>query len=250
MAFESGIAQWAGTREEQNDAVSLLYQGDGRGLCLLMADGIGTDKLAGRAARTALQTMQQTYSDLKPGESLELQTLQIVGAAHRALLRLNAEALDQGLMSSGASVGCVLTRGEKLSFCTAGNVRVFLYRSGAMLQMNRDFLLSTKAETEAVLEGQEPEIEPDWNMRITAYAGMDGLQELDWLGEPLKLMFEDRIAVMSSGLFGVIPEKEWSKIMDERSPQESADEIVARVQEMRKSSQSNVSVAILRFTGR
>ena len=77
---------------------------------------------------------------------------------------------------------------------------------------------------------------------------MDGLKELDWPVEPVELMPGDLILMMSSGLYGVFSEEEWSEMLGQQSPQAAADWAIQRVKERRKESQSNVSLAILRFS--
>ncbi len=242
----TGAAQWQGTRPFQNDVTAVLRQGDGRGLCMMIADGIGTDETARMAAEEAIRAMSRAYSGLRPGPNLVTQVIGIAGSAHGAALRVNAQALDRGRMSAGASVGCVMIRGDQMALCSVGNVRVFLFRSGAMLQLNRDFLLSTETETRDVLDGEEPEVDPEMNLRVTAYAGKDGLDQLDWMTEPVQLMPGDRIVMMSSGLYGVLKEAEWGRLLLSRSPQEAAEQVIDRVKERRKQSQSNVSVVIFR----
>lgn len=248
MAVEVGTAQWEGTRPEQNDVVSVTSQGDGRGICVMMADGIGTGSSAGAAANAAVQAMLLAYSARKSEENPILRMIQSVGGAHQAVLRVNGRLLDQGQMSTGAAVACVLAREDQFFFCSVGNVRIFLYRNGGLLLLNRDFLLSTSAETESILEGEEPDIDPEWNLRLTAYAGMDGLKELDWPEESLMLMPDDQILMMSSGMYGIFSEKEWEELLDNYLPQSAAEEAIRRVQQRRNESQSNISLAILRFS--
>lgn len=240
----AGRAQWQGTRKEQNDAVFLSDSDPWKGMLIALADGIGTDAEAGRAARTAVKAMQNDYQRAEPMDELHRQTLRMIGAAHTALLDLNEQNREQGIAPTGASAACVLIRDRRMSFSSVGNVRVFLIRAGVSLQMNRDHLLSLEAEERDILSGEAPEIDPEWAMRVTAYVGMEGLQKIDCQHSPVSLVPGDRIMVISSGLFGVLNEAELTALALSGPPQQAAEAVAQRVRSMNRDSQSNITIAL------
>ncbi len=250
LLFQVGAAQWQGTREVQNDVILTTQYDAERGILLALADGIGVGEEAGAAAETAVVAMRRAYEGGAALREMPQQLLRLMGGAHAAVRRANEQRMAQGEMPAGAALAGVLVRGSLAAVASVGNVRVFLLRSGLLLQLNRDHLLSLEAEERDILAGEAPETEPEWAMTVTAYAGMDGLTTLDYLQTPLRLVSSDRIVLISSGLYGVLPERELAEILSEADPQDAAERLIARVQAMNQPSQSNVSVAILKVSRR
>jgi len=244
---QAGGAQWRGTRQEQNDVMFLSDYDPGRGLLIALADGIGTETDAGNAARTAVAAIREDYLQREPMPALHRQTLRMIGRAHSAVRALNDRNEAEGLPPVGASAACVLIRDRRAAFSSAGNVRVFLIRSGKLLQLNRDHLLSLEAEERDILSGEAPDLDPEWAKRITAFIGMDGLQKIDCLQTPVFLLPRDRILVMSSGLYGVLSEEELVRLAESGPPQQAAEAIINRVRSLGQPSQSNISAALAQF---
>ena len=240
----AGGAQWRGTRTEQND---VLFISDGdpvRGLLIALADGIGLDTDAGQAARAAVDAMRNDYLYAEPMEEIHRQTLRMIGAAHAAIRTLNDSNQARGAAPVGAAAACVLIRDRKMSFSSAGNVRVFLIRAGLLLQLSRDHLLSLEAEERDILSGEAPDIDPEWAKRVTSYVGLDGLQKVDCQHLPVQMLPGDRVMVISSGLYGVLSEEELTALALCAPPQRAAEAIVEQVRSLGSASQSNVSVAL------
>ncbi len=247
VRLAAGFAQWRGTRAAQNDSVFVSDDDPQRGLLIALADGIGLDEGAGRAADLATAAMREDYLRKEP-LVLHRQTLRMMGAAHRAVLALNDEQEARDLPRVGTAAACILIREGKLSFCTVGNVRVFLWRAGLLLQLNRDHLLSLEAEERDILRGDAPDLDPDWARQVTAFVGMDGLQKIDCQREAITLLPGDRVLAISSGLYGVLSEEELASLTAAGLPQQASEAIVERVRAMRPASQSNVSAAVAQFS--
>ena len=243
-----GGAQWRGTRKEQNDVLFVSDYDPRRGLLIAMADGIGLEADAGDAARAAVAAMQEDFLRKEPMEDIHRQTLRMIGSAHAAVRRLNDRYEAETLPPVGASAACVLIRDRRAGFGSAGNVRVFLIRSGKLLQLNRDHLLSLEAEEREILSGEEPDIDPEWVKSVTAFIGMEGLNRADCQQTPVFLLPRDRILVMSSGLYGVLSEEELVYLAESAPPQQAAEAIIQRVRGMGLPSQSNVSAALMQFS--
>ena len=241
----SGKAQWQGTRKEQNDVLFISDSDPQRGMLIALADGIGLDTYAGQAARAAVEAMRNDYLYAEQMTEIHRETLRMIGAAHAAIRALNDRNQERGVAPAGASAACVLVRNRLLSFSTVGNVRVFLIRGGLLLQLNRDHLLSLEAEERDILSGEAPEIDPEWAMRVTSYAGMVDLQKVDCQYTPIPLIPGDRVMVISSGLFGALNEEELTGLALNGPPQRAAEAIVQRIQSMNHESQSNVTVALI-----
>ncbi len=247
---ETGFAQWQGTRELQNDAVWISPADSPAGIMMALADGIGLDAAAGEAARAAVAAMRDEFEISPAGEPLHQTVLRIAGGAHARVRAMNEMLEQQGELHTGATAACVVVRSRQASFSSVGNARVFLLRGGRLLQLNRDHLLSLEAEERDILEGRAPDLSPDWALRVTAYAGIDGLKAPDWQQVPIALRADDQLILMSSGMYGALEEEELCEILTEAPPQQAAEEAVRRVQGRNQASQSNISLAVLRVGSR
>lgn len=247
--LQAGVAQWRGTRQEQNDVVFVSGDDPARGMLIALADGIGLEAEAGAAARAAVDAIREDYLRKEPMDAFHRQTLRMIGGAHAAVRALNERNAASGHPPVGAAAACVLIRQRRLAFSTVGNVRIFLLRGGALLQLNRDHLLSLEAEERDILAGTAPDIDPEWAKCVTAFVGMDGLQKVDCQQTPVFLLPEDRVLVMSSGLYGVLSEEELAAIAGEGHPAEAAGAVVSRVRGAGLPSQSNVSLALVQMIG-
>ena len=99
----AGRAQWQGTRKEQNDVLFVSDNDPWKGMLIALADGIGMDADAGRAARAAVKAMQDDYQHAEPMAELHRETLRMIGAAHAAILNLNEDNRERGTAPAGAS---------------------------------------------------------------------------------------------------------------------------------------------------
>ena len=242
-----GIDQWRGTRREQNDVLFASDCEPDRGMLIALADGIGTEASAGKAAYLAVNAMKEDFLQNAPMVEIQRQTLRMMGAAHSAVRSLNEDYQNNGMMLVGAAAACVLIRGKRMGFSSAGNVRIFLSRMGRLLQLNRDHLLSLEAEERDILSGEAPDLDPEWAKRVTAFVGMEGLQKVDSPSTPLMLVPGDRILIISSGLYGVLSEEELVYLTKGPQPQLAAEAIIQRVRTLHPSSQSNISCAVVRI---
>lgn len=244
---EAGGAQWPGTRKEQNDAFLISDYHAEKGMLVVLADGIGLDRNAGQAAKTAVSAVLADYSGKEPAKDLRRQTMRMLGSAHAAVRTVNEKNRERGHPATGVSALCALIQNQRLCFSSVGNVRIFLIRGGKMIQLNRDHLLSIEAEERDILRGEAPAVNPEWAKRVTAFLGMEDLQKIDCPQTPVFLIPGDRIMIMSSGLYGALREEELCALACGAPPEQASKDIIDRVREKRGTSQSNVTVVLIRI---
>ncbi len=242
--YEIGFSQWKGTRPVQNDVIGIAGNDPRKGVLLSLADGIGTGEPAGMAANAAISAIRADYEHNRPDRELRAQVLRMMGSAQRQVMALNSLRPPQ-TEAVGAAVACLLVRNGWMYSASVGNVRVFLVRCGRMLQLNRDHLQSLEAEQQDILAGVSPRLDPKMALSVTAYIGKEGLKELDFLQQDLRLLPGDSLLLMSSGLYGVLSEEEIVQAVEAGSPQKAADSVIDQMWAQRRESQSNASIAIL-----
>ena len=242
--FSVGSAQWQGTRQTQNDVVYVNDPQDPRGIILAIVDGIGLEREAGDAARDAMLAIRREFEESDPDEAMDQAALRMLGKAHRGIRQRNERYFAEGKPQVGATGACALIRNNQLTFASVGNVRVFLLRNGLLLQLNRDHILSLEAEERDILRGDAPDLNPEWARQVTSYLGMEGLSKLDCQHNPIPLLPGDRIMLISSGLYSVLEEEEFSGFLTAGPAGWAAEKIVERVKSYHPNSQSNVSLVV------
>ncbi len=236
--YEIGFSQWEGTRAAQNDVIGSAGPDQRKGVLIALVDGIGTGEAAGAAASAAVSAILADWYRNPPKPDMRAQVLRMMGGAHRSILALG---------QAGAAAACVLVRNGMMCSASAGNARIFLIRCGRMLQLNRDHLQSLESEQQDILAGASPRLDPIMALSVTAYIGKEGLKELDFPQEDLRLQPEDYLVLMSSGLYGVLTEEEIVEMITTMPPQAAADSVIDQVWTRRSESQSNASIAILKI---
>ncbi len=246
--YQTGSAQWIGTRELQNDVVYISNPDPQKGLVVAIADGIGLDQAARKAAGLAISTLREDYEHMASAPDISDQVLRMIGKAQKSVLEWNRSLLSRGELTTGATMACMLIREGRAGIASVGNVRTFLVRSGRILQLNRDHLLNLQEEMSSILAGEVPEIEAKMAMMVTAYIGMEGLKDVDFLQEPVRLQTDDCLLMMSSGLYGVLEEEELIKLAGTGPPGPAAIRVMDQVRRLQGESQSNASLVIVRVS--
>ena len=243
-SFSVGFAQWQGTRQTQNDAVYINDPNDPRGIILALVDGIGLDQEAGETARAAVKTIRREFDESDPAEEMDRTALRMLGKAHQEIRGRNERNFAAGMPQVGATGACAIIRNGRLTFASVGNVRVFLLRRGLLLQLSRDHILSLEAEERDILRGDAPDLNPEWARQVTSYLGMEGLTKMDCQHSSIPLLPGDRAVLISSGLYNVLEETEFSSLLASGPAGWAAERMIERVKALRSDSQSNVSLAV------
>lgn len=238
-------AQWAGTRPYQNDVMYIGRKPKSNMTLLALADGLGTDAEAGKAATAVIDEIRSVFEQTTANKELHQIALGLLGQANRHVYHMNQSQLANGAATIGATAACVLLQSGRFSIASVGNVRVFLVRSGAVLQLNRDHLKSLEAEEEDILSGDEPDVTPAMAMMVTSYLGMEDMKKIDYIRTPIRMVSGDYVVLMSSGLYGVFPDPELVALLYGGPPQDAAKRVIERLQYLQPESQSNASLIVL-----
>lgn len=243
LPWRIAARQTIGKRENQED--SLCYsdlQNTQQGILCVVADGVGGmsdgQEASGAAAKLMLSQFRKGDPNVGPARRL----LDLVTDAHREVLRMN-----QGLSNkSGSTVVSILIVGRDLYFASVGDSRIYLYRDGGLIQLNREHVLGPQADEQLLLGLRGGEEMPDVKRRkaITAYLGKEDLRLIDRNVSPIKLYPGDRVLLMSDGVFGTLTEGEMIAQL-QKDVSTAAEGMIQLVNARQKPHQDNATVLII-----
>lgn len=239
----AGMAQTVGARKNQQDS---LYCSDWRnpealatrGLLAAVADGIGGLADGNLASGAAMMGMRARFLGGSSLGSMSDRLLELAAVAQQEVLSVNASRTAR----SGSTLVTVLIQDGHMVFLSIGDSRICLYRSGALLQLNREHVLGRiNREKQAFGHAVDPTKKPE---ALTAYLGQEGLQLIDRSLSPMRLVPGDKIVLMSDGVFGTISDAELIACL-RNEPQQAADAIIDAVEKHQKPHQDNATVLVV-----
>ncbi|MEA4998203.1 MAG: PP2C family protein-serine/threonine phosphatase [Candidatus Limiplasma sp.] len=206
LVCRASIAQTIGKRAEQQDRcrVSDPAMLQTHGLLAVLADGMGGMAGGGAFAELAVNAMMDAFAALQPTENPALDLLRCYHAAEARLPELPFEENE-----GGSTVVAVLLRRNTLHFLTVGDSRLYLCRGGGLIQLNREQTLGHVLDERAAL-GLYPWADAQTNLRRHAlfnFFGAKPPKPPDRNITPISLRPDDRIVLMSDGVFGTLTDQ-------------------------------------------
>ena len=243
----SGVFQAIGARKDQQDSYGMtdpaLYAQ--QGVLALVADGMG-GLANGKAVSSALvNTFLGEYRNM--GE---------YGKPHETLLKLAISAnqrINQMLVGqdrSGSTLVSVIIRDGCLYFLTVGDSRIYLYRNGALLQLNREHIYQEELAVKA-MNCQVPlsQITGDRQAHaLTSFFGSGCINHMDRNYEGIRLVPGDRIMLCSDGVFGTLSQAQMEYALS-KDVKTAAEMLKDMVREAGKAHQDNNTGIILEYLG-
>ncbi|MBQ8835343.1 MAG: serine/threonine-protein phosphatase [Oscillospiraceae bacterium] len=231
-----------GARDSQQDAFGFSGSDCGEGGTLaIVADGMGGLVNSGQISTGIVSAVMDAYA---PGGELP-------AATHLQLLLKRAigeaAALTAGLnYQSGSTLVAGLVQNNGLSWISVGDSRIYLWRAGGLIQLNRDHDFAHDLMVMAIMDQITFE-EADSNPRkgsLTSYIGRDFPRYVDFNPEPITLRRGDRIILMSDGIYRALTEAELTRYL--RRPAAKCARIMERrIRQKKLPQQDNFTAVIL-----
>ena len=238
--FRVGRAMTIGTRQVQEDNYGICQGPDA--FMAVLADGMGKNYGGKVSSRIAVETMKDLFSCYQSSENPVYFFQRSFHAANTAIL----DELDDG--RGGASVGVVLIRGSHLYYAVAGNVKIAVYRKGALVPLSTGHTIDMLAEGR-FMEGtitRQQALEMLENKRLYNYIGQDGFEEIEFFDTPVRLKEQDIVVLMSDGLYEGVDWKTIEELLaGRRKCQQKAYEIIEAVNTGLQKEKDNASIVLV-----
>lgn len=240
-----GAAQIIGQREDQEDAYGFsewkrMEIVDKKGVLVAIADGIGGLADGQIASHAAINGAMDMFNMQTSEEDLPSRVLDITAAAQRNVLVESGRAGT----GSGCTFVCALIDDLELSLSSVGDSKIALYRSGVLLQLNREHVLGREIDENNALAGDRRVESAQRRKAITAYLGKHELRTIDRTLHPIQLVSGDRILLMSDGIFNTLGDNAIIAHLDQE-PQAAAEAIVQAVEDRQVPGQDNATIVIV-----
>ncbi len=247
--FRTGVIQNPGARSEQQDSCGVQeYPG---GILAVVADGMGGLKDGDKVSRQIVMTMLRDAEKLTGANSAQ----QLYPMLAHALSGVNTLLGDPGKFggnsySSGSTVVAVLAEYDRMQWISVGDSRIYLWRGGTLLQLNREHNYRSELFHNAVNNriSFQDILNTDEKMKVklTSFVGMGALKYLDGSMRPAAAVAGDKLLVMSDGVYNTVSEDELAAILNEfPDPQAAADAIKAKIVERALPKQDNFTAVIV-----
>lgn len=247
LSYQVANLQQKGARPYQEDSFAFVNALDvteirENGLMAIVADGMGGMEAGKQVSEMAVSCMVSAFSQMQRTGDLALQLRNAVIAAD--------DALVQRFKGIGGTtlISCIIYD-EKLYFASVGDSYLYLMRGGSLYRLNREQNYRHQLYTEAILAGSidptEADQDPDGH-RLSAFLGMGGLSDLDYLRQPLPLRDGDILLLCSDGVGGVVTESQIIQNLSSSSAAEMCLNLDESVRRAARVHQDNYTALVIR----
>jgi len=244
-----GNTHHIGARESQQDSFRMSDISDTelferKGIFAVVADGMGGMEDGTEISNVATRSMLQYFNEVEFSADTGLDLLNMLFVANDNVNRF----MDGRSGKGGSTAIAAIIRADKLFWVSVGDSRIYLYRGGACLQLNREHIYAAELDQKAAageIPWQEAAGDPNRGA-LTAYLGMGELELTDRNTHPVQLIPGDRVLLMSDGVFGTLSDGEISQAMQSET-QNSAEILQQKILEKQLPGQDNFTAVILTY---
>lgn len=237
--FELAVKSVLGDREEQQDNVGYEIKPD-EGM-VVVCDGMGGMNGGKLAGEVAVDTLLKAYLNDFQAENTKDFLIETVGTADKKISQL----CDEGgnFLKAGSTVVAVVIKEKSLHWVSVGDSRMYLFRAGETVRITTDHnyqnLLDKKMSNGNISE-DEYNAESRHGEALVSFLGINGLPQIDVNEKPFELQKDDRILLMSDGLYKLVGDDEIARVLSNFANIE--DSLNALEQKARKSAKHNEAV--------
>ena len=240
-----GYAQTVGMRPNQEDCYGVSTSDafiQEFGILAVVADGIGGMADGQVASKAVVHSMFELLGQLPATDPAADRLLKLAAAAQSSVLDVNRRAQAR----CGSTLVSVLIDNDHLTFLSIGDSRIYLLRSGALLQLNREHEVGPGHDENVALGYTAETLDARRRAALTSYVGKENLTQIDRNTQPLRLLHGDRILLMTDGVFGTLSDSEMTACLSGPA-QQAADQVIAAVSAKRKPHQDNATLVIVDY---
>ena len=234
-----------GARDSQQDAFCLAgLEAPEEGVLAAVADGMGGLVDSGQVSRTLTEVLRGSF--VPGGEESPARQLQLL--LRQALEQVEVLRKGRTAQSGSTLVMCLIREGG-LSWLSVGDSRIYLWRAGGLVQLNRDHdfhhdltMLAMQDDMTFSQADQDPRRE-----NLTSYIGGGFPRKVEWNPEPVALREGDRVVLMSDGVYRALSQEEMAWCLQGNAA-EAVGALREAVEEKDLPQQDNFTAVVLEVT--
>ena len=207
-----------GRRKNQEDSFGISNLDDAalcstKGVMAVVADGMGGLHHGEDVSSIAVLTMLEGFSDLQKTSSGEEELSRLL---ENTVNRANSYLEKNGtLKKSGSTLMSVIVHHNALSWVSVGDSRISLFRNGRLSDLNHKHNYGAELDemvSQNKISVQQALSNPDRD-KLTSYIGMGKLKHIDISHQPMPLYKNDKVILMSDGIFNTLSDAEIEQIL-------------------------------------
>lgn len=203
--FELTAMTTVGDRENQQDCFGYhLNKNDG---LIVLCDGMGGHNNGDTASYNAAYHFINNYSEKSDTEAEICFLNRTIKEANKIVQNIPSE--NDTEPEAGTTAVSLIIKNNQLFWCSSGDSRAYLFRKGEFVQITVDHnyrtVLDEKLRADEISKEQY-EKELTKSDALISYLGLNELKLIDYNNEPLNLIPEDIIMLMSDGLYRFVSE--------------------------------------------
>lgn len=212
-AFQMAAISVIGDRADQQDSLGYLLKQD-EGL-ITVCDGMGGHDGGKIASELAVRTFLAQYEE---SSLITRQTDMLIDTAKQTDTKIFQLRNAQGEpLKAGSTLVSIIINRKKLMWCSVGDSRAYLVRDGEMVQLTQDHNYHTvliEKLNAGLLSQTEFKLEDARGEALISFLGIGNLALIDYSESPLELKKDDKIIIMSDGLYKIVSDSEIARIID------------------------------------
>ncbi len=235
-----------GAREDQQDSFGISdYMEQGKGMLAVVADGMGGLTNGKAVSSLAVNTCFDVFYSLPNYISHADMLLQMAVQSNNAVNQMLRASGRSGSTLVAATIGS-----GQLHYLTIGDSRIYLYRGGVLLQLNKEHIYREELSLEAVngrMSIHQVNNDPQAKS-LTSYLGIGRVPYLDRNYEGIKLVSGDKIILASDGVFGTLSQEQMEMAL-QLPATEAAESLRELVSAANRPYQDNYTAVVLEYHG-
>ena len=236
-----GNAQSRGARDYQEDSFGYtpLNKVDSNGFVAVVADGMG-GLAAGDKVSAYVVSSLLGMRDLISGSNVADKFRQTVS-------QLNYDVV-QGGTGGGCTLAAVYCRSDGVYWCSVGDSRIYLYRSGMVFQLSEDGDYQNQLLEDVIAErlSFEDMIDDPKKDSLVHYIGSRSEPIPDVNIRPLVPCSGDKLLICSDGVYNALSDEEMSLSLS-KPAQQAADALAGAIINKNYTNQDNNTMIVLEF---
>lgn len=237
-----GNAQRRGARDYQEDSFGYtpLEKAESEGFAAVVADGMGGLSAGDQVSAYAVSAIIEMCSQIGSISPVHTKFRQMISAINREVVR--------GESGGGCTAAAVFCRGDGVYWCSVGDSRIYIFRSGIIFQLSEDGDYQNRLLDDVIAEKltYEDMLENEKKDSLVQYIGSKDEPEPDVNVLPLIPQSGDRILICSDGVYNALSLEEMSRALSNPA-QEAADALIEEIVKKNYENQDNNTAVVLEF---